>query len=152
MAANFRSLLQATCMGIAQTTVSDTVKTFDKYLHDIALDQFPYIATTVRQAERHGPGEIGTTNQMYDWTVHLYYLDTTTTYDVGEARRDDVVNRLVSAFEKSPRLNNLADVSSPVHFTVYNSYWEAILFDSSGQDGYYTFVSELYLTVETARS
>lgn len=160
MAANFRKALQDKVLSICQLAVGDPsatnyVRTFDKYLHDLPTQNFPYVVANVRQAQRTGSGEMGTYNDMYEWAVHIYYLDIETTegnYSVAEARRDEIVQKIVTAFEGNPRLDNLTDIATPMRYVVYDSNWESVLFDSSGQEGYYTFVSELYLSVDTARS
>lgn len=158
---DFRKVLQDKCMELAQTAVGpgsdpvNYVKTFDKRLHDIEVDETPFLVVNVRTAEKAAPGEIG--NGGYDlfmWTVHFYYLAVEVEdWQEGSDRRDIIFGKLEKALEENKNLNNLQSTSTDgKREYVYDSSITAGLFDDSGEEEYYSFVSELYFNVYTARS
>lgn len=148
-----RKALQTEILSIAQTALSTTIKTYDKKLVDQPLENYPYLVVNVRSKDQH-PGEIGTLKELWAWEVQIYYLDIVDDYDTGEERRDDIVDKLETALELNYRLNSLTVTLNTAGNTerVYDSNFSSILFDSSGQEEYYTFVSELHLTVDMQRN
>lgn len=133
------------------------VKTFDKYLHDVPIEEMPYVVVNVRQVEQT-PGEIGILRELEAWTVHIYYLDISDDYNEGEFRRDRIVHLIQETIEQEPTLEGLRlpqydeDGNAPYTEYVFDSGFESAMFDASGQDGYYTFVAELYFTVNIAKN
>lgn len=153
MFGSFRKALQDQVISICTAAVgtgtdaTDFVNTFDSFLHDLPQEDFPYIVVNCRQADQVSPGEMGTSSELFQWNIHIYYLDIDLEYHAGEVKRDNIIDRLITAFELNPRLSGL----SKNNRTVYDSNFTSILFDSSGQDGYYSFISELYLSVDTSK-
>lgn len=133
--------------------ITAPVVTFDDHLHDVELNQFPYVVINVRTAEKAEAGEIGNTYDLFMWTIHIYYLDLVATYSTGKTRRDHILSIIEKNLEKNRYLDHLQSTDPDgAREYVYDSSISAILFDSSGQEEYYSFVSELYLNVYTARS
>lgn len=130
------------------------VRTFSRRLTDLPIAELPNIVVTVRQKSQSGPGEFGTVKELWAWEVQIYYLDISDDYDQGEMRRDKVTDDIETVLEKAYRLDGLSVTINNLGNTetVFDSNFSSVLFDSSGQDGYYTFVSELYFTVNTQRN
>lgn len=161
----FRTVLEDKLLAIAQAQVgvgtdsTDFVRTFDNHIHDFNLDYapnpWPFVVVNVRTAEHAGGAqgsEIGTPYDLYEWTVHIYYIDIVKDYNTGDMRRDKILGKLVKALEENRRLDNLESVYSGTREYVYDSTISAVVFDSSGQEEEYSFQSELYLTVYTAKN
>jgi hypothetical protein len=157
--ANFRKELQERVLSILSAAVGPSssavykVKTFEKKLIDYPLDQMPMCVVTVRSKNK-GETEIGTYQELWNWEVHIYLLGIAEDYDTGELQRDEIVSKIDATLTLNPRLSNLAVTinEGANRESVFDSNFSAVLFDSSGQDGYYTFVSELYLQVDTQRN
>lgn len=149
---DFRTHLQNRCIQIATTSVATDVKTFDNHLHDVELTQMPFMVVNVRTAEKSGESEIGVNYDLYMWTVHFYYLDIAEVYNTGDQRRNTVMSKLEKSLEEDRRLGGLDVTVNGKREYVFDSSISAALFDSSGQEEYYSFVSELYLNVYTAKS
>lgn len=156
---NFRTHLQDNITTIVRAAVgsgtdpTDYVRTFDSYLHDIDIIDNPFVVINVRTAEKASQSEIGNTYDLYMWTVHIYYIDITDTYASGDNRRNLILSKIEKTLEENRRLGNLEVIDTSGHREyVYDSSISAILFDQSGQEEYYTWVSELYLNVYTAKS
>lgn len=155
----FRSALRDRVQEIATATVgpgtdpTDYIKTFDSYLHDVKIEALPYMVITVRTAELNESGEMGGDFDLYRWTLHIYYLDTNPDYPTGDDRRNVIMGKLEKALELDRFLGNLRHVDDAGNEEyVIDSRITTILFDSSGENNYHSFVSELYLEVDTARS
>ena len=142
------------------TDAVDYIKTWDHYLKDLNFDPrnykqfFPYMVVTARSEEQVGPGEMGTRLEINNWVMNLYYIDVVQEYEEGRQRRAKLVHQIQKTLELEPRLQNLA-VMAPndnIITKVYDSNFASIQFDSSGQEGYYTFVSEMYLNVNTSKN
>lgn len=135
------------------TDPDNYVKTWDDHLHDETVDNMPYVVITTRTAEKAGESEIGSKYDLYTYTVHIYYLDIQTVYATGKLKRSNILSRMKKSLESNRRLNNLQSIDPDgVREYVYDANISAVLFDSSGQEEYYSFVSELYLNVYTATS
>lgn len=128
-------------------------KTFDDHVHDLEKNQFPFIVYSARQATNANSGEIGNDFDLYEWTVHFYVLDHADQWTTGKLRRDWITGKLWKELEKDRRLGNLEarDLDGAREY-VFDLKVDDVIFDTSGQQGYYTFVTELYATVFTARS
>lgn len=127
------------------------VITFDDHLHDVDRSQLPFIVVTTRSAEEGAVQEIGSNWGPKTYTVHVYYLDIADTYAEGKLRRANILSRVRKALEPQFNLGNMESVDDDgTREYVFDSGITTILFDSSGQDQYYSFVSELYLEVQTA--
>ena len=142
------------------TDAEDYVKTWDVFLKDLNFDPgrykqyFPYVVVTARQEDQIAPGEMGIRLELNNWQVHIYYIDVVKDYETGRQRRAKLVHNMQKALELAPNLNALT-VTAPnddVTSKVYDSNFTSIQFDSSGQEGYYTFVSEMYLTVNVSQN
>lgn len=149
----FRSELRDKLIELLTSWVGSDVVTFDNYLHDVEHDQVPYVVVNVRTAERAAAAEIGNDYDLKMWTVHIYYLDIAEVHSEGEDKRNRVLGTIDKKLEENRRLNNLEVTTVDGHREyVYDSSISAVLFDESGQDEYYSFISELYLNVYTART
>lgn len=154
----FRTNLQDRIESILNTAVgpgsdpTHTVISFDSYLHDVSLEDTPFVVVNVRTAEKAGESEIGAKYDLYMWTVHIYYIDMHSVYEEGETKRNNILSRIEKVLEEKRRLDNLTSTVGGATEYVYDSSISAILFDSSGHDQYYSFISELYLNVYTAKS
>lgn len=155
---DFRQTLQQKCTEIAQAAVGPAsalpqkVVYFDNHLHDVEVTQMPYLVVNVRTSQPSS-SEIGQSYSVGSWTVHFYYLDIAKTYNDGEAKRDKIMGALEKALEENRLLGNCRSTALDGHSEyVYDSRITAVLFDSSGQEEYYSFISELYLDVDTGRS
>lgn len=137
------------------------VKTFDDHLRDLPLADFPFVVAFALTKEKES-GEIAKYNNWI-WHCQIYYLDTTQgaeTWDDGKDRRDKIMGALEKALEGNHYLTDAADTLPPLRETDSDGSVEytmqaeitSITFDQSGQEGYYTFVSELYLDVHTAKN
>lgn len=147
----FRKELKARLLQLIPTWVGSDVRTFDDYLHDVERNQLPYITVHVRTAEKAAASEIGTDYDLRMWTIHIYYLDIHKEHELGDELRDKVLGTITKKLEENRRLDNLEVIDPDSHREyVYDSSISAVLFDESGQEEEYTFVSELYLNVYTA--
>lgn len=159
---DFRTHLQNKILDLSKeivgvgTDATNYVRTFDDHLHDFNLDftpnPWPFIVVNVRTAERSGDSEIGLAYDLYMWTVHIYYIDLVQTYSQGDQRRNFILSKLVKYLEENRRLENFEVMVNGKREYVYDSTISAVLFDSSGQEEEYSFVSELYLQVYTAKN
>lgn len=130
----------------------DYVKTFSDHLYDVEIQNLPFVVVTTRSNELEDQ-EVGTQFDNRLWTVHIYYLDITTTYEEGKNRRSKLLSKIERALNTDRRLGNLEVVDGLGYREyVFDSKISSVLFDASGQEEYYSFVSELYLNVYTARS
>lgn len=128
------------------------VKTWDDHLHDEAVENMPFIVITTRTAEKSGESEIGSKYDLTMYTVHIYYLDIDASHSVGKKRRSNILSRVRKVLMEDRRLGNLlvTELATQTTEYVYDTTISAVLFDESGQEEYYTFISELYLNVYTA--
>ena len=138
----------------------DYIKSWEYYLTDLNFDprnytqHFPFVVVSSRGLEQMNPGEMGTRMEINNWNVHIYYIDVVKEYEEGRQRRAKLVHLIQKTLELEPRLGELA-VTAPndsITTKVYDSNFSSIQFDSSGQEGYYSFVSELYLNVGTSKN
>ena len=142
------------------TDATDYIKSWHHYLTDLNFDPrnyssvFPFVVVSTRSLDQIGAGEIGTRFEINAWTVNLYYIDVVKDYEEGRQRRARLTHQIQKTLELEPRLQNLAVVApnDDIAVKVYDSNFSSIQFDSSGQEGYYTFVSEMYLTVNTSKN
>lgn len=154
----FRKTLQEYLEAKCQEWVGADVKTFDDHLHafDLEVDPepFPFVVVNVRLNEKEEPGEMGTDHDLRTWTVHIYYIDANLPdYAEGQDRRDKVLGTLERELEKDRRLGGLSYTDDKgIREYVFDSDVKLISFDSSGQEEYYTFVSELHMLVYTAKT
>lgn len=154
-----RKTLQQAAISVMNTAVGPTsaatfkVKTFETKLRDFDPAELPMVVTFVRQKDMQLK-EIGQLQELWQWQLQFYFIDLDADWTTGEERRDYITDQIESALSKSFTLNNAVqtiNVAGNVE-RVYDSNFTSVLFDSSGQDGYYTFVSELYLSVDTQRN
>lgn len=135
------------------TDPTNFVKLFDDHLHDVEITLMPFVVVTARSAEQGVERSIGQHFMPRDYIVHIYYLDLSETFPEGKARRNLIVEKMASELEQNYRLDNFS-LTDPAGNTehVWDTDLTNILLDYSGQDEYYSFVSELYLTVHTDRN
>ena len=142
------------------TDPTDFIKSWEYYLKDLNFDRqdykrtFPFVVVTAHSAEQMSPGEMGTRLEINNWAVHIYYIDVVMDYEDGRQRRAKLVHQIQKTLELNPRLGNLS-ITAPndnIAVSVYDSNFTSIQFDSSGQEGYYVLVSEMYLSVATSKN
>lgn len=158
---SMRRTLQDACLkiindavGPAATNVPYRIKTSDVFLKDRPIEDMPHVVVFCRQKELDMK-EMGSIRELWTWQIHIYYLDIVEDFSVGEERRDKISDLLEVALSDNFTLSNaLAELDPEGKATerVYNTDFGTVAFDSSGQDGYYTFVTEFYLTVFTQRN
>jgi hypothetical protein len=125
----------------------------DDHLYDVERTSLPFVVATVRRIEPAEAPEIGTGYTVDEWEAIIYYLDIQDRWADG----DDIMNNIVSVIAKElqldRRLGNL-EVVDPAgnREYVFNTRINTVLFDTSGQEGEYSFVSEIHLTVQTDKS
>lgn len=164
-ATSFKNALELRLLSLATAATGQTsglspyVKLFDDHLYDVDVKtQMPFVVAFALNTEREQV-EISTYGNWL-WHCQLYYLDTTQdgeSWDTGKTRRDTLVEALEESFEGN---HFLADSTGPLTNTdgkgVTEYAWQTeitnVTFDQSGMQGYYTFVSELYLDVHTSKS
>lgn len=130
-----------------------SAKTFDKRLYTVDYALLPFVVVNVRRGIKHeDEEEIGNPHGLYEYEVHIYYVDHDTDYDLGDARRDLLVGQLEKMIERNVRLGNCEAIDTDSREYVFDTDISSVTFDSSGQEEDYTFVTELYLRVFTARS
>lgn len=138
------------------STLTNPVVTVDDHLHgfnEVDPDPFPFVVVSVRQAESQAESEIGVSYDLWSWTVHFYYIDSRSDYITGKSMRKTVIGTLIKQLEKDRRIGGFDSVDDDgAREYVYDSKIDAVLFDVSGQEEYYTFVSELYLNLYTAKN
>jgi hypothetical protein len=124
-------------------------------------NDLPQVVISARQTTQlpRGQGEMGTSQELWNWMVDIYYLDIEQTdWDLGYARMDNIVNRMRNSLENEPRLRNLRVATNPlspigyIYENVYNNDWLSMEWDTSGQEGYEAFVVTMHLLVQTDRS
>lgn len=135
---------------VGPATPEPNVKLIDQYLHAVETYQLPFVVTYVRQIQNESEGEIGTPFTQDIWEVHIYYLDKNADRIAGEDKMDNIIGDLVKKIKKDRYLGHLNAVDTEGNETyVYDTKVTSVLFDSSGQEGDYSFVSEVYLNVYT---
>lgn len=134
----------------AASGLARPVKTFSDHIDDVPYDQFPYVVVNVRSFDTED-GEIGTTHALKTWEVHIYYMDVTQDYVQGDETRNSIMGLISKNIEDNPRLGNLVvtDTNGGQEY-IYDSKITSGLFDSSGQEEDYSFVTELYINIFTA--
>lgn len=127
------------------------IKTFDFHLRDFEVTDAPFCVVTVRSAVQSAwPSALGQDIGPRDWTVHIYLLDVIGTFEEGKSRRNAIIDRIWGEVSKNWNLDAFEIVSSHgKREYVVLSEPTNLLLDYSGQDEYYSFVSELYMTVHT---
>lgn len=137
-------------VGVGGSDPTNAVVTFTDRLQDFDLTQFPALVIFVRQGERVGE-DINAPQGMRDYTVHMYYLDLVKDWALGKAKRSNIMSRIEKTVNKDTRFNAFQSVDPDgTREYVWNSEITSFNFDSSGQEEYYSFVGEMYLTVHTA--
>lgn len=162
----FRTKLEATLRDKLEEWVgvgsdaSDYVHTFDDYLHpfdlDITPDPFPFLVYTVRGWNESGrsDGEIGNPHDLREWDAHIYYVDTRLDREEGKTKR----NKIMGIIEKELELSrpNFFGFEAIDGNGKREYIWDVRLtngvFDTAQEDEYHTFVNELYITFDTART
>lgn len=134
----------------ALTAETGAVK-FDKRLYDVPLEETPFVVANVRDFQKVQGGEIGNEHDLYTWDAHIYYIDIDADYDIGEAKRDTILGIIVKNLEEDRRLGNLQTVSGSEREYVYSLDVNTGIFDSSGQEEYFSFTGELHIELFTAR-
>lgn len=138
---------------IGPTASPAYLKYTDNHLHDVdSATQMPYGIAYVRQVDMKTRAEIGTGYSLDSWLIQIYILDFDTVWVTGDNRMSDMVGRLRKRLQQNPKLGNfsLTDTEGQREY-IYDSEVTSVTFDTSGQDGEYTFVSELFLTVQTEK-
>lgn len=154
----FRDALTAKLLDVAQSVTgqdsgaTNPVVSFDDHLYSKDISELPFIVVNVRSWDEPEDGvEIGNPHGLKIWTVHIYYLDMTETWNEGAARRNVNVAALKKALDRNKRLDGLETIDDDgTREYVYDSKFTSATFDTSGQEGEYSFVTELYLNVYTA--
>lgn len=159
--ASMRKALQDACIkvindavGPSATNVPYRIKTTDVHLKDRPIEDMPHVVVFCRQKQLEGK-EMGSIRELWQWQLHIYYLDIVEDYTVGEERRDKISDLIEVALSDNFTLSNALSELDPegkATERVYNSDFSSVLFDSSGQQDYFTFVTEFYLTVFTQRN
>lgn len=139
------------------TDATNFVKTFDNYLHDIEISDYPYIALSVRTGnENPGLGELTTQRDIWTWYVHIYYMDVQeeSTYADGKKKRSNIMSRVEKQIIQDRRLGNLevTDDESGYREYVWDTHITNVLFDYTGQEDYHVFVSEMYVEVHSGKT
>lgn len=161
---DFKNALEARLLELAVAAVGSTsglnpyVQTFDDHLDDIPITSMPFVVAfaTTDELEAAEVAPYGS----HKWSAMMYYLDTTQpgeTWATGKARRDLIVGTLHDIFEAN---KFLADSTGPLSVIsssgvkeyVWLSQVDRVTFDGSGQEQYYTFVSEMYFSIHTAKN
>ena len=157
---SMRRTLQNACLKIINDAVGPSasgvpyrINTTDVHLKDRPIEDMPHVVVFVRQKDLQGK-EMGTVRELWSWQIHIYYLDIIEDYTEGEKRRDKISDIIEVALSDNFRLNNAINTIDDTGNTerVYDSDFSTVVYDSSGQDGYYTFVTEFYLRVDTQRN
>lgn len=139
------------------------VRVWDRKIGQLDVNAgVPLVAIIAKQTTQwqRPRGEIGTSRELFDWAVDIYYIDIDQQTFVGGYDRQDVItNGIKNALENEPRLRNLTVPVNPTSPTgaineyVWNSDWSNIVWDNSGQEGdYYAFTAEMHLIVQTGRN
>lgn len=132
------------------STLTEKVKTFSDHIDDVSYENFPYVVINVRTME-NSDSEIGNQYDLTVWEVHIYYMDISTTYTPGKERRNLITGVIAKNLQKDRFLGQLeATDGAGTTMYVYDSKITSAIFDSSGQEEDYSFVTELYLQVYTA--
>lgn len=155
----FRQALQNKLLDLTKDWVGPTalvterVISFDSYLHDVEIDDTPFIVVNVRRTSKQAEGEIGNAYDLFLWETHIYYIDMDKDYATGEAKRDKILGKIEAQLEENRRLDNLANIDGTGRREyVYDHQITDVLFDYSGQDEYHSFTAELYIEVFTDRT
>lgn len=140
-------------VGPSATNVPYRIKTTDVHLKDRPIEDMPHVVVFVRQKELDGK-EMGSIRELWSWQIHIYYLDISEDYTEGEKRRDKISDLIEVALSDRFNLDNAVNTLDTTGNTerVYDSDFSSVLYDSSGQEGYFTFVTEFYLRVDTQRN
>lgn len=152
--AEFRNVLRDRLLTLTRTWVGPTagpVITFDDHLYSLPIEQLPFLVVNVRNYEKIIESNSLGARPDKSWEVHVYYLDMDPVWATGDTRRDNVIGILEQKFDRDFTLGKLeATLSSGEREYVYDTEITSATFDSSGQDGEYSFVTELYLKVYTS--
>lgn len=159
MADEFNTVLEQRIIDLTTTWVgpgthlTNFVQKFDDHLEPFEASEGPVLVVAARQYGPAAMNSIGATPDEKTWQVDLYYMAIGADYTSEKKKRDYIVSKLANEFEINPMLGALTQVSDN-GFTnaVVGSSVEAVTFDVSGQDGYYTFVTEIHLTVDVSTS
>lgn len=152
----FRQELQNKLLELCETWTdkdadsTNYVATYDNHLHDVPMEETPFLVVNVRRQTKETEGEIGEKHGLSIWEVHIYYISLEEDYNVGDKKRDNILSRIEKELEEDRRLGNFTVTGQSVTEKVYDNSITDILFDSSGQEQYYSFVSEMYLNVYTS--
>lgn len=138
----------------------DFVRTFDDHLRDVDIaftpNPWPFVVVTTRGMELSGRSEpeIGTTHahNLHQWEVHIYYIDVAQNYAAGKAKRTKLAGKITSLIERNPTLSNFESSDSTGREYVWDTTVSNVVLDASGEEETYTFVTEIYLTIDTAKS
>lgn len=160
---SFRRTLEDYALNKCRTTCGTDVVTYDRKLQDLEPQYLPLLVATVRTEEEDGAGELGTKHDLFAWTIHIYYFDIeigvdapgeNLVFDRGDERRNGIMQKLKGAFMSDFNFGALSvnDTDAGYRESVYDVLKPTTIFDASGQEGYYSFVSEMYLTVRTQKS
>lgn len=135
------------------TDLTEPAKSFSDHLYAQDLDSLPFVVVNIRSSSAdQTEGEIGNPYDLTTYETHIYYLDMCDDYVEGDDRRDTILGRLEKKLKLNRKLGNFEVTDADSREYVYDSQISSITFDYSGQEGDYSFVSELYLTVYTAQS
>lgn len=133
------------------TDPDDYIVYFDDHLHDVEIESMPYAVVTVRSADiANNETAFSQPVSPRTWTVHIYLLQITETFAEGKRKRNAILERVYGELEQNWNLDNFEVVGAHGQREyVFMTEVTNLLLDYSGQDEYYSFVSELYLTVHT---
>lgn len=136
--------------------VAHPALTIDDHLYSQDYSLLPFIAVNVRQwTKMRDSEEMGNpVSDLKEWDVQIYYLDVTKdgqTWMDADAVRNELIGILEKNIKQNRYLDNLQTTDADGHREyVFNTEISSASFDSSGQEGEYSFVTVLYLTVYTA--
>lgn len=156
MAKSFRYALMDHLIGIIEEELGAKIKKVTKYIPTglQPLEDFPCIMVAITNKSWE-MSEIGPGRDEIHYKVSIYYLDVITdeNFETGEDRRDEIMHQLEKRLEIDFNLGGFrhqATVDETMEI-MYDAQLENTLFEVSGQEDYYTFVSEIMYTVKTAK-
>lgn len=149
----------------ADTDNANNIQRWDNKLGEFNLEEdLPMCVIFARQTaqSQQGQHEYGTDRELWNWMVNIYYLDVesgdTADFQAGRIRQGQVVERMRNALENEPRMRGLSVQVNPTSPSgAFNEYvwdndWGSVVWDQSGQEGYWAYTAEMTLLVKTARN
>ena len=137
-------------------TWSNKLGSFDT---DQDLPLLAIMATQERQVSQIGRHEIGTSRELWDYTVWVIYFDVDTQSETDGYNRQGYIGQMIkNALENEPTLRGLIVPVNPTSFSgavnehVHDSDWTTFSYTNSGQENYWAYAIEANLVVHTSRT